>query len=509
MLVRGQTNDPLIGREIDGYRIERMLGEGGMARVYRAYDVNLHRYVAIKVIDPQQGSNPKYEERFKQEARAVAQLEHPNIVSIYRFNQVKGIYYIAMRYIEGSDLRWVLHDYHSEGELMPHNALVEIISQIARALDFAHSKGVIHRDVKPSNIMLEPNGTAILTDFGLALVTSESTKGEAFGSPHYIAPEQAIGAKGVVPQSDLYSLGVILYEALTGRVPFNEGSAMQIAMAHISDEPPDPLSLNPTLHPAFIPVLQTALAKEPRDRYQTGAKLVTALRAAVKQAKEDSLDTRPATKSRSRKGSTSPLNKPRTVPRSESDSAPPLRLSMIELPEKVEKFRKANPLPPVPPSESKAPALPYTDQTAAPKAWRPESTLADATPMLRKEQSDALERKRTTSAAGTANRKSLLIGLVVIGLVIALAVGAFVVSQSGSGAGVAAALPTTMVMEGIVTAIDGQTVTIFDTPFVLEDDAALAQLAVGQNVRLEGNFIYEDGRIRVRRVNLLQGGAAE
>ncbi|MBC7871440.1 MAG: serine/threonine protein kinase, partial [Chitinophagaceae bacterium] len=230
--MRNQNSDPLIGREIDGYKIEKMLGEGGMARVYRAYDVNLHRYAAVKVIDPQQGNNPRYEDRFKQEARAVAQLRHANIVGIYRFGQVEGVYYMAMDYIEGSDLRWVLHDYHTEGELISHTATLDILSQIAKALDYAHSKGVIHRDIKPSNIMLDPKGDAILTDFGLAMITSESTKGEAFGSPHYIAPEQAIGSKGVVPQSDLYSLGVILYEMLTGSVPFNEGSAMQIAMAH-------------------------------------------------------------------------------------------------------------------------------------------------------------------------------------------------------------------------------------------------------------------------------------
>jgi len=480
--MQNQNTDPLIGREIDGYKIEKMLGEGGMARVYRAYDVNLHRYAAVKVIDPQQGNNPRYEDRFKQEARAVAQLRHANIVGIYRFGQVKGVYYMAMDYIEGSDLRWVLHDYHTEGELISHTATVDILSQIAKALDYAHSKGVIHRDIKPSNIMLDPKGDAILTDFGLAMITSEASKGEAFGSPHYIAPEQAIGSKGVVPQSDLYSLGVILYEMLTGSVPFNEGSAMQIAMAHITDSPPDPLKLNPNLHPAFIPLLEIALAKEPENRYQTGAKFAAALKNAVKQAKEDSGATRPATAS----SKPATRRKPETTP-----SSPPLRLSMIEIPAKVEKFRKANPLPAKPPSASEPDLAPAPVKKTV-TAWKPISEIESATPVVRPQELEAAIQKNQRPR----KKRSPLPLILLLVILLAAGVGAFVLTQSGGET----VLPTTMVVEGRVTAINGSIVTIYDTPIVLEDAVTLAQIEVGAAVRIEGSFVYEDGVIHVEQV---------
>jgi len=212
--------DPLIGREIDGYLIEMLLGKGGMARVYRAQDKHLGRYVAIKVIEPQAQADPEYTARFQKEARAVAQLQHQHIVSIYRFGEVDGLFYMAMQYIDGTDMGWILRDFAQDGELMQHEDVLRLMSQIGSALDYAHSRGVIHRDIKPSNIMLDKEGRSILADFGLALVQTEGTRGEIFGTPHYIAPEQAVTSAAVVPQSDQYSLGVMLYEMLTGGVPY-------------------------------------------------------------------------------------------------------------------------------------------------------------------------------------------------------------------------------------------------------------------------------------------------
>lgn len=274
--------DPYIGRELDGYKILEMLGRGGMARVYRALDVKLKRFAAVKIIDPDVRDPRKYQLRFDREARAIAKLKHPNIVSIYRFNEVRGVYYMAMEYVDGADLRWVLKDYRREDQTMDWRTVAQIIRQIASALDYAHENGVIHRDIKPSNIMIARDGNAILTDFGLVLMASEGTIGEIFGSPHYIAPEQAVNSANAGTQTDLYSLGVVLYEMLTGDVPYNEGSAMEIAMSHMSAKLPDPVERKPELPLAFKPVIEKALAKETKDRYQTGAEFSKALDDALR-----------------------------------------------------------------------------------------------------------------------------------------------------------------------------------------------------------------------------------
>lgn len=282
-----QNKDPLIGSVIDDYKIEDLLGHGGMGRVYRVLDVKLNRYAAMKVLTQPTKNADIYEKRFYREAQSIAKLKHPNIVAIYRFNDKDNLYYMAMEYVDGADLRWVLRDYAADGDVIDYSTLLTIIEQISKALDYAHKNGVIHRDIKPSNIMISRAGDAILTDFGLALNVQDGTGGEIFGSPHYIAPEQAVNSGNAVPQTDFYSLGVILYEMLTGSVPFDEGSAIQVAMAHIGDTLPDPLSINPDLHPAFIPVLNKALAKDPKDRYQNGAKLVNALKSAIHDAQKE------------------------------------------------------------------------------------------------------------------------------------------------------------------------------------------------------------------------------
>ncbi len=285
-----QNQDPLIGQQIDEYLIEDILGHGGMGRVYRGLDVKLNRYAAIKVMSQPDKNADVYRKRFDLEARAIARLDHPNIVTIYRFNDVNNIYYMAMQYIDGADLRWVLRDYEANSELLDYPTLFKIVEQVSSALDYAHKNGVIHRDIKPSNIMISRDGDAILTDFGLALDVQEGTGGEIFGSPHYIAPEQAVSSAQAVPQTDFYALGVILYEMLTGAVPFDVGSALQIAMAHIGDTLPDPKSINPDLHSAFIPVLNKMLEKKPEQRYQDGASLVLALKKAIQEAQRDKLD---------------------------------------------------------------------------------------------------------------------------------------------------------------------------------------------------------------------------
>lgn len=285
-----QDNDTLIGKQIDGYEIDALLGHGGMGRVYRALNRNLKRYAALKVMNKPVSKAQVYEKRFFREAQAIAKLKHPNIVAIYHFSEVNNVYYMAMEYVDGADLRWVLRDYANNGELTDYTTLLKIMEQTSYALDYAHQNGVIHRDIKPSNIMISRKGDAILTDFGLALDVQEGTGGEIFGSPHYIAPEQAVSSAQAVPQTDFYALGVILFEMLTGSVPFDSGSALQVAMAHIGDPLPDPKSINPDLHDAFVPVLEKILEKEPSQRFQNGSKFIIALKKAIREASNTSPD---------------------------------------------------------------------------------------------------------------------------------------------------------------------------------------------------------------------------
>ncbi len=203
---------------------------------------------------------------------------------MYRYGQVNDLFYLAMKYIDGVDLQTRLDDYRQKQELMPSSEVGRIIRQVCLALDYAHSQGVIHRDVKPSNIMINQQGQAILTDFGLALL-DRNTLGEIFGTPHYMAPEQLISSAGAVPQSDLYAVGVILYEMFTGKLPFEATEPVSLAMRHLTELPSSPRVLNPKLSPELEAVILRALAKEPQDRYPTGAALSEAVVEAIKSLK--------------------------------------------------------------------------------------------------------------------------------------------------------------------------------------------------------------------------------
>lgn len=276
--------DSLAGQRIDEYQLVSLLGQGGMARVYLGLDVGLKRQVAIKVIDTPFRTKSDYIARFEREAQAIAQLDHPHIVSLYRYGEADRLLYMAMQYIEGADLEAVLSNYQANGELIEPEKTSRIIREICSAIDYAHSKKVIHRDLKPSNIMLDEQGRAIVTDFGLALLAEVGTKGEIFGSPHYIAPEQAISSANVVPQSDLYAIGIILYRMFTGQVPFNAEHPLDLAMQHMTEPPPSPRILQPEMSSALEQVLLKALAKEPEARYPSGAALVDALDEALQTA---------------------------------------------------------------------------------------------------------------------------------------------------------------------------------------------------------------------------------
>lgn len=274
--------DPYLGLLLDEYRLEELLGQGGMASVYRALDIHLNRYVAVKIVASSYQQDQEYLLRFEREARAIAQLEHPHVIRLYRYGEADGLLYMAMQYIEGSDLGRIIESYRQTGDDMEAEDIVRITREVASALDYIHSRGIIHRDVKPSNIMLDMSGKAILTDFGLVLRMESGTRGEVFGSPHYLAPEQAISSAQALPQSDLYSLGVILFETFTGKLPFDAPDPLDIAMLHIQQAPPPPRSLRPDLSPGVESVIFKALAKKPEERYRTGKALADALERAVR-----------------------------------------------------------------------------------------------------------------------------------------------------------------------------------------------------------------------------------
>lgn len=278
--------DDLIGQQLDEYRLLALLGRGGMARVYLGLDVGLKRYVSIKVIDPPFRSDPGYVQRFEREAQAVARLEHPRIVRLYRYGQAGDMLYMAMQYVEGADLESLLSTYRQNDQFILPAEAQRIVGEVCQALDYAHARGVVHRDVKPGNILVDSQGHAYLTDFGLALFAEPPEGEEHFGTPQYMAPEQILSPAGALPESDLYALGIVLYEMFTGQLPF-DGETMQVAASQVHDAPRAPRRIRPDINPALEALILKALAKDPRDRYQSGAELARALDRA--------LQTEPAT----------------------------------------------------------------------------------------------------------------------------------------------------------------------------------------------------------------------
>jgi serine/threonine protein kinase len=278
----------VVGETLGAYRIIEQLGQGGMATVFKAYHAALDRYVAIKALHPAFKEDKNFLGRFQREARVVARLDHPNIVPIYDFSEHEGRPYLVMKYIEGETLKArLVQKKLSFGEIM------SIVDAVGKALTYAHRQGILHRDVKPSNVLLAKDGQIYLADFGLARIASagESTLSSdmMLGTPQYISPEQAMGKRELDEGTDIYSFGVLLYELLVGKVPFSADTPYAIIHDHIYSPLPLPHSINPKITDDMERVLLKALAKERADRYSTVNELVEAFKNACGGFEESAL----------------------------------------------------------------------------------------------------------------------------------------------------------------------------------------------------------------------------
>lgn len=267
------------GQTVGPYQVIGQLGHGGMATVYKAYHPRLDRNVAIKVMHKAFMEDAGFITRFEREAQIVAKLEHPHIVPVYDFSELDGQPYLVMKFIEGQTLKRVL----SDGPMaLPE--IIRVMDDMAGALTYAHQHGVLHRDIKPSNIVIDSKGVPYLTDFGLARVTkagaSTLSADMILGTPQYISPEQASGQGDLDPRTDIYSLGVILYEMVVGRVPFNADTPYAVVHDHIYTDLPLPSAINPVVPPQVEAVLLKALAKKPADRYNTAIEMMSAFKQA-------------------------------------------------------------------------------------------------------------------------------------------------------------------------------------------------------------------------------------
>ncbi len=270
------------GEYVGPYKIIERLGHGGMATVWKGYHPPLDRYVAIKVLHPAFVDDTAFLERFHKEAKIVARLVHPHIAAVYDFSEEDGMPYLVMRYVEGETLKTVLRR-----APLPLGRILEVLRPAGEALAYAHGQGVLHRDIKPSNIMETPEGEIFLTDFGLARmmedVDAAFSRDMMVGTPQYISPEQARGEE-LDRGTDIYSLGVVLFEMLTGRVPFEGDTAQAIIRDQILSPPPRPSQFAPTIPEAVERVVLKALAKERGDRYRSVEEMMAALESAASEA---------------------------------------------------------------------------------------------------------------------------------------------------------------------------------------------------------------------------------
>src|SRR6266568_1487861 len=371
----GASSNP---QRLGKYELRERLGRGGMAEVWKAFDSQLERYVAIKILHADLQSDPEFLTRFTREARVIASLHHPNIVQVHDFQVIRSpetntpIAYMVMDYVEGQTLADYIRSTSRMGKFPPAADIVQLFASISRATDYAHHHGMIHRDIKPANILLDkrhtahnPMGEPILSDFGIAKLLGVSTgtqSGNWLGTPTYISPEQALGHPGN-ERADIYSLGVVLYEICTGVQPFHGESVSAILMQQINAMPTPPALINPSIPPALTMVIMRCLAKDPATRFSSAASMTAALAEAlnVPIPPDMSQPLYPVDAMSSPTYLTHPLNLPQAM-----GSVSPLSSPMSPVPSSQSAANSAPDMVPIPVALQSNPTTPVSSTPNAP-----------------------------------------------------------------------------------------------------------------------------------------------
>jgi serine/threonine protein kinase len=418
MMTTGWEGKVLGGR----YEIGELLGQGGMSSVYKANDPNLRRPVAIKMVHPHLSNNPEFVRRFEEEAASVARLRHPNIIQVYDFSHEGDLYYMVMEYLAGETLQARLKRLNASGRRLPLRDALRYAADICKAAGYAHQRGMIHRDIKPANVMLDVHGNAILMDFGIARIIGgqqHTATGAVLGTALYMAPEQI---QGLHPdaRADIYSIGVLLYESLSGRPPFEADSAMTLMMMHLHDPVPDLEQFHPGIPEGVEQIVYRALEKDRTNRYQSGEEMATALQdfLAIEAARPAELPVKPLP-ARPQAPSPSPLSAPQATIIEQAPALDPGATHMEATPplDPEATFVEPLPTPPAPPAnarvEAQAASRPALQESPPPVAAAPAAGVV-----------------ATSTRAGGSKLMGIVIGVLLLAVI---GGGAFLFSQRGPG----------------------------------------------------------------------------